>query len=80
MFKKKERKKNSINQSLGLVKYEDENCKGNMCWALSTSCPIKQCCSAVLPWRPHDFNSSPYLSLGVRERDWDGNRKNKNKK
>lgn len=28
--KKKKKKKNSINQSLGPVKYEDENCKGNV--------------------------------------------------
>lgn len=63
------KKKNSINQSLGPVKYEDENCKGNMCSALSTSCPIKQHCTAVLPWRPHDFNSSLPLSLDERKRE-----------
>lgn len=29
-YVKKKKKKNSINQSLGPVKYEDENCKGNV--------------------------------------------------
>ena len=73
----KKKKKNSINQSLGPVKYEDENCKGNMCSALSTSCPIKQRCSAALPWRPHDFNSSLPLSLDERERGREGGRRKK---
>lgn len=74
MFKKKI-KKNSINQSLGPVKYEDENCKGNMCSALFTSCPIKQHCSAILPWRPCNFNSNIPLSTDERERE--GGRKKK---
>jgi len=65
----KKKKKNSINQSLGSVKYEDENCKGNMCWALSTSCPIKPRRSTLLPWRPCDFNSNPSLYLVERERE-----------
>lgn len=66
------KKKNSINQFLGPVKYEDENCKGNMCSALSTSCPIKQHCSAMLPWRPCDFNSSLPLSPDERGRQREG--------
>lgn len=73
-----EEEKNSINQSLGPVKYEDENCKGNMCSALSTSCPIKQRCSAVLPWRPHDFNFSLLLSSDEREREEGREKKKRN--
>lgn len=73
----KKKKKNSINQTLGPVKYEDENCKGNMCSALSTSCPIKQHCSAILPWRPCNFNSSLSLSPDerAREREREGEKK-----
>lgn len=51
-----------------------------MCSAFSTSCPIKQHCSAILPWRPCNFNSCLPLNPDEREREGGRERKGKNYK